>query len=152
MHLERDGSTSMKLDCLRQLQHTTPLSSPAIRFPANPRAQPRRRWHCGPCGPCGPTRRSWTLARRDRTRILWRGADPQIPGVLRDQGLFGAFGYKGHIHRALQTATTKKGGVSCKSILGGMQCSASIQCQTHSHFPTLVWKGFGAHSQGLSPS
>ena len=37
-------------------------------------------------------RRSWTLLSRGRT-LICRGPDPQIPMVLRDQGLFGASGY-----------------------------------------------------------
>ena len=40
-------------------------------------------------------RRSWPLICRGRT-LIWKGLDPQIPMVLRDQGLFGAAasGYK----------------------------------------------------------
>ena len=37
-------------------------------------------------------RRSWTLIWRGRT-FIWRGLGSQIPMVLRDQGLFGAFGW-----------------------------------------------------------
>ena len=35
--------------------------------------------------------RPWTLLSRGRT-LIWRGPDPQIPMVLRDQGLFRASG------------------------------------------------------------
>ena len=54
-------------------------------------------------------RRSWTLLSRGRT-LLSRGLDPQIPRVLRDQELFGAFGeFEPISGDALGTSTNSEG-------------------------------------------
>ena len=56
---------------------------------------------------CFTQTRPWTLLSRGRN-LIWSGPDPQIPMVLRDQGLFGVSGQLDIIGLAVETLCDRK--------------------------------------------